>query len=144
MTKILLSQQKIDSIKKELAQLKYEVLEHHEAEHENIKMSIREAASYDVTIGARQVKVRELEKILKDVEVLPDSVNSEEAVLGSWVELEDEDGNCQKYRLVHPLEADPKKGLLSVESPLGKKLLNKKKNEFIDFNDSRQKIANVE
>ena len=45
---------------------------------------------------------------------------------GSWVSLEDEDGSIQTYRIVGPDEIDPKKGWISMDSPVGKSLLSRK------------------
>lgn len=122
MKEIKLSKNKIAELEKKMKKLKAEVLKHHEDEHENIKTSLREAASSDVDIKAREEKLRETEGILKLAEELPDDLSSDEATLGSWIKIENEKGNFIKYRLVHPIEADPTKSLISIESPLGKVL----------------------
>jgi transcription elongation factor GreB len=44
---------------------------------------------------------------------------------GALVELEDSDGNLFRYRIVGPDEFDPKKGFISVDSPMAKALLGK-------------------
>lgn len=143
LSKILLSKQKIEELKVELKNVKADVRKHHEEEHENMRMSYREAASFDVTIGSKQARLKQLEKILKSAEVLSERVESNKAVLGSWVELEDENGDISKYRLVHPLEAEPAKGLLSVESPLGKLLLGKLKGDITNFNNRKFAIQSI-
>jgi len=42
---------------------------------------------------------------------------------GSWVTLEDADGETQTYRIVGPDEIDAEKRWISMESPVGKTLL---------------------
>ncbi|MFC1780262.1 GreA/GreB family elongation factor [Patescibacteria group bacterium] len=143
MKKILLSKEKIGELKKELKKLKKDVLKHHEDEHENIKMSIREAASYDVVIGSKQVKLNELKNTIKCAEILPEKIESERSVLGSWIEVKDEKGDSRNYRLVHPIEANPSKNLLSVESPLGRALIDKKEGDKVVFNDNEVEIIAI-
>ncbi|MDQ3263775.1 MAG: GreA/GreB family elongation factor [Myxococcota bacterium] len=70
-------------------------------------------------------------KIVVGVEVL-DSVTvvhtppaTHAAFFGAWVELEDEDGERVRYRLVGPDEVDVRAGWISVESPIGQALLGR-------------------
>ena len=44
---------------------------------------------------------------------------------GAWVELEDEQGELTRYRVVGPDEADAGSGYLSMDAPLGRALLRK-------------------
>jgi transcription elongation factor GreB len=44
---------------------------------------------------------------------------------GAWVRLEDPDGNLFRYRIVGPDEFDPKRGFISIDSPMAKALLRK-------------------
>jgi len=44
---------------------------------------------------------------------------------GAWVEVEDTDGNVNRYRIVGPDEFDPDKGFISIDSPMARALLNK-------------------
>jgi transcription elongation factor GreB len=44
---------------------------------------------------------------------------------GAWVGLEDSEGNLFRYRIVGPDEFDPKKGFISIDSPMAKALLSK-------------------
>ena len=50
---------------------------------------------------------------------------------GAWVTVEDEDGEEHVYRLVGPDEFDPKAGLISIESPVGKALLGKEEDDEV-------------
>ncbi|MEK6580890.1 MAG: transcription elongation factor GreB [Nitrospirota bacterium] len=42
---------------------------------------------------------------------------------GAWVEIEDTEGNVQKYRIVGPDESDAGKNFISIDSPVAKALL---------------------
>jgi transcription elongation factor GreB len=44
---------------------------------------------------------------------------------GAWVEVEDEQGQSARYRVVGPDEADAASGYLSMDAPLGRALLRK-------------------
>lgn len=57
------------------------------------------------------------------VERKPD--NCARVYFGAWVRLEDETGGICTYRIVGPDEFDPQQGLISVEAPLARALMNK-------------------
>lgn len=145
MTKILLSKQKIHKLKNQLTKLEANLKgqKDEQGQRGGLLDSWHETAAHAATQAAAEAKVKELRSILEKAEVLPDKVKSTKVILGSRVEIEDEYGNISKYRLVHPLEAAPEKGLLSVESPLGKLLLGKKKGGQIIFNEKRYVIRAV-
>jgi transcription elongation factor GreB len=74
----------------------------------------------------RERRAAWLAAVLEDVRVVePDASQAGRVFFGAWVELEDEDGNPARYRIVGPDEADVKAGRLSVESPLARALLGK-------------------
>jgi transcription elongation factor GreB len=50
---------------------------------------------------------------------------------GAWVELEAEDGTRARYRLVGPDEFDMAPGYISMDSPLGRALLRKGRDEQV-------------
>jgi transcription elongation factor GreB len=78
-------------------------------------------------------KLRELDRRLRFLSERMDALTvvdprphpSGKAYFGAWVTVEDEDGEEKTYRLVGPDEFDVARGLLSVESPLGRALLGK-------------------
>ncbi|GBE31109.1 transcription elongation factor GreB [bacterium BMS3Bbin05] len=53
---------------------------------------------------------------------------------GAWVELEDDDGNEYKYRIVGRDEFDPAKNYISIDSPMAKALLGKKEDDEVVVN----------
>jgi transcription elongation factor GreB len=50
---------------------------------------------------------------------------------GAWVDLEDSHGNLFRYRIVGPDEFDPKRGFISIDSPMAKALLGKTEGEEV-------------
>jgi transcription elongation factor GreB len=50
---------------------------------------------------------------------------------GAWVELEAEDGTRARYRIVGPDEFDMAPGYISMDSPLGRALLRRRREEEV-------------
>ncbi len=50
---------------------------------------------------------------------------------GAWVEIEDDDGNLSKYRIVGPDEIDPDRNFISIDSPMAKALLSRTKGDEV-------------
>jgi len=84
-------------------------------------------------------KLRELDRRLRELSERMDALTvtdprphpSGRAYFGAWVAVEDEKGEERSYRLVGPDEFDVARGLLSVDSPLGRALLGKKQGETV-------------
>lgn len=82
-------------------------------------------------------KLRELDRRLRQLSrrmdelsvVVPAPHPSGRAFFGAWVRVEEEDGRERVFRLVGPDEFDVARGLLSVDSPLGRALLGKRAGE---------------
>ena len=53
------------------------------------------------------------------------------ARLGAKVKIRHADGETASYQLVSPAEADPRRGRISEESPIGRALVGRKKNEEV-------------
>jgi transcription elongation factor GreB len=78
-------------------------------------------------------RLRELDRRLRFLSERMDALTvlepvphpSGRAFFGAWVTVEQEDGTPRRYRLVGPDEFDLVRGLLSVDSPLGRALLGK-------------------
>ncbi|NLO81186.1 MAG: transcription elongation factor GreB [Xanthomonadaceae bacterium] len=71
-------------------------------------------------------RIRYLSKRL-DGMIVVDQLPSDQSRIyfGAWFELEDEQGNLHRYRIVGPDEFDPAKGWISMDSPLGRAVLRK-------------------
>ena len=71
-------------------------------------------------------RLRFLSKRIDDLEVVqvPDKPDGK-VRFGAWVELEDEEGEITEYRIVGADEFDVAKGLISIDSPVGRALVGK-------------------
>jgi transcription elongation factor GreB len=78
------------------------------------------------TVDAR---LAELSALLESAEVVEPAAEGSPAAFGAWVTTEDEAGQRSTVRLVGPDEADPRTGLVSVASPLGRALLGRSPGE---------------
>ncbi len=87
-------------------------------------------------------RVRYLTNRLEEVKIVSQPPkNRAKIYFGAFVKLKNDQGNIANYRLVGPDEIQPKKGLISVDSPVGRALLGKKKgDEIIIGSNVEQKL----
>lgn len=77
-------------------------------------------------------RIIEVEHLIKNAQIIDDAHNNCSNVnIGCTVILEDADRELQ-YRIVGSTEADPTKGYISNESPIGKALLGKKTGDLVE------------
>jgi len=77
-------------------------------------------------------RIGELRALLAVAEPIEDMPGRDGIVrLGVRVKIRHEDGEEASYMLVSPAEADPRRGRISEESPIGRALVGKKKNEEV-------------
>ncbi|MCC7372689.1 MAG: transcription elongation factor GreA [Chloroflexi bacterium] len=74
-------------------------------------------------------RIAELEVTLASAQIIEETGSTEFVGLGSRVKVRDDDGEEDDYRIVGSMEADPKRGMISNESPVGRALLGKKPGE---------------
>ena len=77
-------------------------------------------------------RIRYLTKRLDNLEIvdrIPDDQNT--VYFGAWVKLEHEDGKVSELRIVGSDEFDPKLSWISLESPMAKSILGKKKDSTV-------------
>ena len=89
---------------------------------------LSENAEYDAAKDEQrdiEARIEELEKILKNVEVVAEEdVTSDAINIGCTVVIKDvEDGEVEEYRIVGSTDANSLKGKISNESPVGKALI---------------------
>jgi transcription elongation factor GreA len=77
--------------------------------------------------GLLESRIRDLESMLRAATIIEEKEFSGVVQIGSQVTVIEEGEQPESYRIVGAAEADPSKGLISNESPLGSALLNKKK-----------------
>jgi transcription elongation factor GreA len=70
-------------------------------------------------------RILELEKTISEAKVVKKIDKAKWVQIGSVVWLRGEDNKIQKFKLVGTAEADPLNGKISIQSPLGKVLLDK-------------------
>ena len=99
---------------------------------------LSENAEYDAAKDEQrdiEARIEELEKILKNVEVVDmedDSENLEKVSFGLAVKVKDNEfGDEMEFKIVGAAEANSLKGKISNESPLGKALIGAKKGDIV-------------
>lgn len=84
--------------------------------------------------GFTEARIRDLEDALRRAQVITDPVNTDRVRVGSRVTVSEEGYDEEEtYQLVGAREADPSKGMVSNESPIGKALLGAKKGQTVEF-----------
>lgn len=78
-------------------------------------------------------RIVELEDLIRRAAVIKKRSDSERVLVGSTVEVRD-GIKRRKFTIVGPEEADPVKGLISNESPLGASFLGKRIGEEVSVN----------
>lgn len=80
-----------------------------------------------------EARISEIENMLKNAEIIDeDGVATDVASIGSKVSVKDlDDGEITEYLIVGSTEADPMKGKISDESPVGSALLGHKIGEVV-------------
>ncbi len=77
-------------------------------------------------------RIGELRALLAAAEPIEDGASKDGVIrLGAKIKIRHEDGEEASYLLVSPAEADPRRGRISEESPIGRALVGRKKNEEV-------------
>ena len=89
-------------------------------------------------------RIRYLSKRLDELTVVREAPPRRDRVyFGAWVALEDEAGEERRYRLVGPDEFDVERGLISIESPLGRALLGREAGDEVELRRPRGTVRYV-
>jgi len=79
-----------------------------------------------------QGRIGELRALLAVAEPIDEGMAADGTIrLGTRIKIRHEDGEEASYLLVSPAEADPRRGRISEESPIGRALFGKKKDEEV-------------
>lgn len=70
-------------------------------------------------------RIKELERLLANAKIIEETAKPDYVRMGSRVKVVAPDGE-ESYHLVGSHEADPRRGLISNESPIGRALLGKR------------------
>jgi transcription elongation factor GreA len=77
-------------------------------------------------------RIGELRALLATAELIEDGASRDGIIrLGAKIKIRHADGEEASYLLVGPAEADPRRGRISEESPIGRALVGRKKNEEV-------------
>lgn len=144
--KIKLTKSKIDSLKKELDQLKNK-------KREDLSESLERARQNDVSeeTGDIITVMQELEKVDQRIEEIKETLKNAVVIekkgcdvnkitIGSDVKVEI-GGKKRTLTIVSEVEADPSENKISDKSPLGKKLIKAKKGDEIKLEVAGRKIS---
>jgi transcription elongation factor GreA len=77
-------------------------------------------------------RIRELELLLADVQIIEESNGGEVVRLGSEVRIRDDEGYEETWTIVGSAEADPRKGRISNVSPVGRALMGRRALETVE------------
>lgn len=84
--------------------------------------------------GMVEGRIALLEKMLKQARVIDESdVEADVISIGSHVKIKDDDGDEDEYDITGSTEADPVKGKISDESPIGSALIGHKAGDKVDI-----------
>ena len=90
-------------------------------------------------------RIRFLQKRLDTSTIVSpeDQTDTERVWFGAWVTLEDDDGAERTYQIVGPDEIDARGTLVSVDSPLGRSLLGKRRGDEVTVRRPRGEVELV-
>jgi len=76
--------------------------------------------------GFLEGRIKEIEAILRNSMIIEKANSVDIVSIGSYVTIQEDGFDPETYHLVGPTEADPRKGRISNESPIGRALMDKK------------------
>jgi transcription elongation factor GreA len=82
--------------------------------------------------GFLEGRIQELEYLLSNAVIIEEDGNKDVVALGSHVTIQEEDYPEETFHLVGPTEADPSKGMISHESPIGSALMDHKAGDVVE------------
>jgi transcription elongation factor GreA len=82
-------------------------------------------------LALQEGRIGELRALLASAETIEDVPSDGVIRLGARVKIRHADGEEASYMLVSPAEADPRRGRISEESPIGRVLVGRRKNEEV-------------
>lgn len=80
-----------------------------------------------------QSKLLQKREAMKIAKPIPRKRDRLKVALGSVVDLVDQQGRLFRYTLVDSLEANPTDGRISIESPLGQSLIDRRTDETVSW-----------
>ena len=96
---------------------------------------VRESGEYEDAKEYRacsEGRIRELERLLADVQLIKETDSSDTVQLGARVRVRDGEGYEEVWTLVGSAEASPSNGRISNESPVGRALLGRRVDDTVE------------
>ncbi|HEX6548851.1 MAG TPA: GreA/GreB family elongation factor [Candidatus Dormibacteraeota bacterium] len=84
-------------------------------------------------VAALDLRIYELEEMIGRAKLIEEH-HGGVAEPGSTIDVEDDHGEVETWHLVGAVEADPSAGRISVESPVGRALVGRRKGDHITVN----------
>lgn len=132
----LMTKEKCQALSQELHVLKE--IQHPKAASEVRRLGelgdFSENAEYQLAKGRlRRInyKILELEHELKQANIIAKPTQTQVVALGHTVTLEDDSQHIHTYTILGSSETNPKQGIISQHSPIGKAILGKKKGDTV-------------
>lgn len=83
--------------------------------------------------NANEEEIARLSELLRNLSILTDAdVSTDKVGLGTVVTILDEDGDEDVYTILNSIEADSRKNIISIQSPLGSALEGCKINDSVE------------
>lgn len=135
--------QKLNELKEELERLIFGRKEIAKRIHDAQDMGdLSENAEYTESKEAQafnEGRILDLKSLIKEAIIISDKKNCEKAEVGCFIKVQNHDGK-REFSIVGSTEADPLKGKISNESPLGRAFLGKKKGDEVIVQTPKGKI----
>ncbi len=77
-------------------------------------------------------RIMEIEAILRNSAIIEKSGNKDIVSIGDTVTIQEDGFEPETYHLVGPAEADPRKGKISHESPIGLAIMDRKVGDVVE------------
>jgi len=93
---------------------------------------VMDDSDYDEALRAQEQveqRIRELERLLVHATIIEEATGRGYVTVGSRVEVRGPDGAIERYEIVGKAEADPRRGRVSNESPVGRALLGRRRGD---------------
>lgn len=79
-----------------------------------------------------EMRIREVKQTLKMAEIVY-KTNTDKVQVGSSIQVKNSEGSERKFTIVSAESADPSRGKISYNSPIGKAFMGHKKNDEIEI-----------
>ncbi len=137
MEPILLTQEALEKLKKELQELKEkrkEITQRIESAlaHGDLSENFEYHEAKDAQ-AFNEARIKEIENIIKHAKIVSKDNNTNKVSLGSRIKVQYNDDKILELEIVSFNQTDPSKGKISNESPLGQSLLGRRVGEEFIF-----------